>query len=224
MKFILLLSAVSILAYPVKAQEYELSMDLLNRYVWRGIELASAASVQPGLGVSIGDFSVGSWASYALSPQTAGSDEHDFWASYAVDRFSFTVTDYYYPHSANNDFFDFEDNGLGAHVLEAALGFDGGDDFPLTFLLAANFYNDQDNSLYLELGWKTSSGMGLVAGFAKGESAWYGLTGSGVQAINVGVSYTRELKFNDEFKVPLSGQVIVNPALKMSYFVVGLSL
>ncbi len=224
MKYIFLLLLVFMTVKPISAQEYELNADLVSRYVWRGIELAKGASIQPAFTFSYGDFSIGTWASYALSPQAAGGDEHDFWASYGMGRFSVILTDYYFPGGANNDIFDFSNNGQGAHVLEAALGFDGGEDFPLSVLLAANVYNDPDHSLYLELAWRTASGVGFTAGFANGNSAWYAVSNSGARAINIGVSYTRELKFHKDYGVPLSGQVIFNPSLKMSYFVVGLSL
>ena len=224
MKKALFILAALLFIRPLSAQEYELNADLVSRYIWRGIELANGASIQPAFSFSYGDFSAGTWASYALSPQAAGGDEHDFWASYAFGNFSLTMTDYYFPNGANNDIFDFSNNGQGAHVLEAALGFEGGEDFPLTVLFAANIYNDLDNSLYLELGWQTASGVGFVAGFARGNSAWYAVSNPGIRAINMGVSYTRELKFYEGYGIPLTGQIIFNPSLKMSYFVVGLSL
>ncbi|HED10411.1 MAG TPA: hypothetical protein ENJ10_06960 [Caldithrix abyssi] len=220
--FMMLLLLLSI--KPLTAQEYELGADLVSRYVWRGIELAKGASIQPAFSFSYGDFSAGTWASYALSPQAAGGDEHDFWASYSFGRFSVTMTDYYFPGGANNDIFDFSNNGQGAHVLEAAVAFNGGEAFPLGIFFAANVYNDLDKSLYLEVSWETASGVGFVAGFARGNSAWYAVSNPGLRAINIGVSYTKELKFYEGYGVPLSGQIIFNPSLKMSYFVVGLSL
>ncbi len=224
MKYIFLLLLVVMTVKPINAQEYELNADLVSRYIWRGVELAKSASIQPAFTASHGSFSVGTWASYSLSPQAAGADEHDFWVSYGFGRFSVTVTDYYFPGAANNDLFDFSDNGQGAHVLEAALGFDGGDDFPLAVLLAANVYNDPDNSLYLEFSWQTASGVGFTAGVANGSSVWYAVSDSGPRAINIGISYSRDLKVNDEWSIPFSGQIIFNPNQKMSYFVVGLSL
>ncbi|RMH62558.1 MAG: hypothetical protein D6677_09565 [Calditrichaeota bacterium] len=201
------------------AQEYELGVDVVSRYVWRGVDLAPGAAMQPAFSISAGGFSVGSWASYAISPQAAGADEHDFWVSYAFGPVTLTATDYYFPGS-NARFFNYDNNGKGAHVLEAAVGYEG----PVSLLFAANVYNDTENSLYMEIGWESESGVGLAAGITKGTSAWYAVSGDGLAVTHVTVRYQRDIKITQDFSLPVSGQIIVNPTLEKSFFVVGFSL
>ena len=54
-------------ATSVKAQEFTIQGDFVSSYVWRGIYQGGAASFQPTLGFSAGNFSLTAWGSTSLS-------------------------------------------------------------------------------------------------------------------------------------------------------------
>lgn len=216
---LVLLLLLSVAPLTATAQSVDLGADLFNRYVWRGLDFGEAASVQPYLEVSTGNFTVGTWASY--STNGGGANEHDLYVSYSAGPLSFGVTDYYFP-TPNSDF-GFFDFGEGeAHVLEANLGYEG-----TGFALAGNvnFFNDDDTSVYVEVGVPLTLGeteLGLAVGVVPMESAWYLTDGFAVTNISLGAG--REIKITDSFSLPVSVAYTINPELERSYLVVGLSL
>jgi len=216
---LVLLLVVSMAPLSATAQSVDLGADIFNRYVWRGLDFGEAASVQPYLEVSAGDFTIGTWASY--STNGGGANEHDLYVSYSSGPVSIGVTDYYFP-TPNSDFgfFDFGDGE--AHVLEANLGYEG-----TGFALAGNlnFFNDDDTSVYLEVGVPLTLGeteLALAVGVVPMESAWYLTDGFAVTNISLGAG--REIKITDSFSLPLSVAYTLNPELERSYLVFGISL
>ena len=205
----------------VFAQDISIGADVVSRYIWRGIGLADALSIQPGLSYTTGDLEVGSWASYAIDG--TGSNEVDLYTSYAIGDFSIGVIDYTFPAVA-----DSEDGKWGAldygdpgpHILEVTLGYLS-DDIPVSVLVAANVYNDEDNSLYAELTYSAGS-FDIFAGVIAGESAYYG--SDGFALINVGISTTKDVKITDDYTLPMFGSLILNPDRERAHLVVGFSL
>ncbi|RKQ69569.1 uncharacterized protein (TIGR02001 family) [Litorimonas taeanensis] len=98
------LLASSAIAPATLAQDVSVStsIDYVTEYVFRGVSLEDSA-IQPGIEVSVGDFSVGAWASTGLgSDSMADTDEIDFYAGYGFslsDTVSASVgaTLYHYP-------------------------------------------------------------------------------------------------------------------------------
>lgn len=70
-----LLLGTLLLATMVRAQEVQLGADVVSRYIWRGTDFGESMSVQPGLSLSVGALTVGTWASYAISAPGAGANE-----------------------------------------------------------------------------------------------------------------------------------------------------
>lgn len=66
-------------ATSVKAQEFTIQGDFVSSYVWRGIYQGGAASFQPTLGFSAGNFSLTAWGSTSLSES---NKEIDLTAAY----------------------------------------------------------------------------------------------------------------------------------------------
>ncbi|WP_409029508.1 hypothetical protein [Gracilimonas sediminicola] len=206
-----------------QAQQVDFGADMVNRYVWRGLDFGNAASIQPGIEFSQGGFTVGTWASYAMSPVSAGASELDLYASYNFGAVSIGLTDYYFPN-AGVGFFDFSDDG-GAHILEPSLSFNGTENIPITLYAAINAYNDPDNSIYIEAGVPFSvqeTDLQLFAGFVPAESAYYATTKAAVT--NIGLSVQKELTITENFSLPLFSSYILNPYSETSFLVFGFSL
>lgn len=223
-KFLTILSLAFALSWslPASAQEFSFGADIVSRYVWRGIDFGESASIQPALTFSHGGLEIGTWASYATNPGSADANEHDLWIGYSAGAFSVGITDYYFPNGG--DFSDF-DSEEGAHVLEPYFSFNGTDAFPATLYIAANVYNDPDNSVYINAsmpfavgGVEMSFGIGAVAG----ESAWYGIEGAGIMDIGLGAS--KSIPITEKFELPVSVSYILNPSYDKSYLVFGISL
>ena len=198
--------------------------DFMSRYIWRGTDFGNSPSIQPALSFAKSGFEIGAWAAYPTSAESAAADEHDLWASYGFETpsgdIAITVTDYYYPN-AGKQFFSFDGDGVGAHVLEASVSFSG----PISLMAAFNFHNDDDNSIYVEAGFSREiegTAVDFFAGLATGESAWYGTEDASL--INVGVTASKDVKITDKFSLPLSASFILNPDIEKTYLVFGFSL
>jgi len=213
---------------PIKAQDVGFGADFVNRYVWRGIDFGNSASIQPYIEYTNGGFTIGTWASYAVSPvdnavtSAVGAAEHDIYVGYSFGPVSIGVTDYYFP--AGSEFFNFDNDGAGAHFIEPSISVTGGEAFPVTFYAAINAYNDPDDSIYLEASVPFSvngTDLSLTVGGVPMETAYYGTTAAGI--ININLSASRELPVTETFGLPLSATYILNPYVEQSYLVFGIS-
>lgn len=219
-KHVLSLLTLLLFATPfARAQEVSIGADVVSRYVWRGIDFGESVSIQPGLEVSTGAFTVGTWGSYSLAGD--GANEHDLYLSAALGPVSVGVTDYYFPSVDEPDFFNLNNDGEGSHVIEPFVSFDG----PVSLLAAANVYNDPDYSVYLEASVPFSIGsyeLGAAIGVVPMESAWYLTTGPAIT--NIAISGSKAVQITSEFALPVSVSYILNPALERTYLVFGISL
>jgi hypothetical protein len=215
-------------------------VDLYNRYVWRGLDIASTPSVQPSIALDYAGFEFGTWGAYTLSNEASGSDEIDFWLSYTgsfAEGASYTLMaiDYYFPN-AGIKFFNFNNHDAvsddsipdpGAHTIELGLSITGPESLPLTFSAYFNIYNDAGSNTYFQIDYPFSvneTDMNLFCGVAGGSEDnpnYYGT--EKLNAINIGVSAGRELTISDSFSLPLTLAFIVNPQAEISYLLAGLS-
>lgn len=101
---------------------------------------------------------------------------------------------------------NWEDNGNGAHTLEANFRFSGNEDFPLWVVVAYNFYNDPDNSIFAEVGYTfriLKNNLSFFAGGVLDASEWYQFTvknsvlQDGTGLTNFGFILSRELKLEN---------------------------
>ncbi len=244
-KFFALLTCTLVVTGRLFAQEESgkgeitFGADLMNRYVWRGTQFSTGPVIQPGVEYSNGGFALGAWGSYAQNG--ADGAEADLYASYtfADDLFTATITDYFFPTdgiAVNNSYFDYKKASTG-HIMEATLAFNGSDGFPISILAAMNFLGadqdangDQQNSLYIELGYGFTYkevAIDLFAGFTpidadedKGESGFYGNTAG---FVNMGFTASKEIAITEKFSLPVSASVIANPMAENLFLVFGIS-
>ena len=216
-------------------------VDVMSRYIWRGINLGgSSPSIQPSLEFTAGNFTLGSWGAFSTS-NGLGLQETDLYLSYTFrDVVSLTVTDFFFPNDTvgNNHYFEFDANNTG-HLMEASAMFNGTDKIPFTFMAALNFWGadalkadgKKQYSTYFELGYNGTCkevDYNVFLGFTpnnpdeeKGETGYYG-PDAGI--INLGIKASKSLKINDNFSLPISTSLIVNPVVENVFLVVGISL
>lgn len=207
-----------------KAQEVNTGLDIYSSYVWRGIKFGEGAALQPYVEFSAGGFALGAWGSYCVSDNEAA--EADLYASYSIDlgengSLSFTLTDYYFPGTtgAPTSWMKAEN-----HFFEPMVSLGAGS---FSFSVAYMFYDgagkdgEGSGDLYLEAA--------LIAGsvdltLGGGNGAYSGKADMGFDICNIGISTSKEIKITDDFSLPVSGAVILNPAYESFHIVVGISL
>jgi uncharacterized protein (TIGR02001 family) len=233
-----LLAVVALSATPARAQEtthVSVGVDLVSRYIWRGIDAADAPSVQPSISFGLRGWELGTWGSYALSNRATAGDEIDLYLRHTHEwsrggSAGVVVTDYYYPN-AGKGFSDFHDydapGGPGAHVLE--LGASATlPSHPLTLAAYVDVYNDAGHNVYVQADYPlTLAGTSLdfFAAATPGSDRNPGYYGTDDFAfLNVGVSAKKEVRVSDAFSLPVWVSWSVNPNLDIAYLVVGMSL
>ncbi len=214
------------------AQSVSLGADFYNRYIWRGYDFGDSFSIQPDFSLSVGNFAIGTWASYSISNDGASANEHDLYASYSIGlpnsaSIDLAVTDYYFPNASGEggDWSNFDGDGDGAHYIELMGSVTLPESFPLTLAAALMAHNDPDNSIYIEASVPFSvSGvdLGATLGLVGGKSGFYGVEDAAV--VNIGISASKDLQITESFALPLSVGYILNPETDKSYLVFGFSL
>ena len=207
-KLAIILSVILLMG--IANAQVDLGADLVSRYVWRGTDFGNSASVQPYLSVGFAGVEAGAWASYPIT--AAGANENDLYLSYAVGPVGITITDYYFPGDTSIvKFGNYSDDG-GNHILEAMLSFEMAG---FSAMGAMNFYGDDDNSMYFELGYEVYSKDDMsVSAFAGAGNEVYVSDGD-FGLVNLGVSAS---------KGNLSASYIINPDADVSYLVFGYSV
>jgi hypothetical protein len=150
------------------------------------------------------------------------------WANYIiptpVGSFTLYYTNYYYPY-AGIDVFNYKGNGNGAHTMEGGLGFTGQETFPISVAAYCNFYNDIDNSIYVQLSYPvildSLNSMSVYLGGTPAKSDWYNTNRAAV--INIGITVSKTIKITDAFSLPVNASFIINPKLEQSYLVFGMT-
>jgi hypothetical protein len=214
------------------AVSFEFGMDLVSRFVWRGIDLGDAPAFQPYASVSFAGFEFGAWGSYAFDAPagTPPFSENDWYLQYSdttsVGTFTAALTDYYFP-SDGLRFFNYRGGNEGAHTLEVSMCYGGPEKFPLELAVSVNVYNDTSNSFYLEIGHSFEVGevsVNAFVGGAVGESVWYEVGVKGFRLINAGLTFSRSLPLSSTFSLPVSVSVGINPYSERSFLVFKASL
>ena len=198
------------------------SVDLMSRYIWRGLEIGHAPSIQPGLSASWKNFTLGAWGAYKMTGE--GGQETDFYLSKTIGFVTVAVWDYWSFNDVGDfDFFDYRKDST-AHILEGQLVLSGGDYIPFSFLASYNFYGaDTSNSIYLELKYLYSSALVNLEVFAgyQPKGTYYAAEAG---FVDLGCTVRKSIPVTDRFSLPLMMSLIFNPSAKSTYLVAVVSL
>ena len=198
-----------VLSSSLFAQKINLGADLVNRYVWRGLDIAKTPSLQPTIEYNNSGFVLGAWGAYTLSNSESSSDEIDFYFGYSLDseigNLGFLVVDYYFPNSGA-ELGNFK-NGKGGNTFEGIITFERSNSFPISLLVGVNFYNDIGHNSYFELGYFTSLkkvNLSIFVGATPGSKEnpdFYGA--ESFKIINAGLKVSKEIKISNDFSLPV---------------------
>jgi uncharacterized protein (TIGR02001 family) len=200
------------------SSSFDIGVDFASRYVWRGLEFSDSPAIQPYAEYTSGNFTLGAWASYETGGQVVGQ-EFDFYAGYSLGAVSLGFTDYAFPVDGLSDgYFQIKN-----HVGEATISFDGVEKFPLSILLGVNIYNDDQNSIYTEIGYPFTIGETELSAFVGAGNEIYSVDGE-FAVTNFGLSASKEIKITDSFNLGVSASAIFNPDTEDAYLVFVISL
>ena len=221
--------ACSLMVVIASAQEglqTTINADVVNHYVWRGMELGNA-SVQPTLGIAWKGLSLSAWGSVGIA-RAEDMKEIDLTLQYTTGGLTVGLVDYW-NDTADPRYLYYQAHGTG-HVFEAFAAYDFG---PLSVSWQTNFAgNDkkksqgkQAYSSYAEVqapfrlatcDWQAAVGLVPYA------SDYYETTGFAVT--NVSLRASKPLKISDQFSLPLFAQLVANPSSGNAYFVFGITI
>lgn len=229
LKRILSVIALAAVTLGATAQGFSTGLDIYSSYIWRGAKFGSGPAFQPYVDYTTGGFSVGAWGSVNASSDEAL--EMDLYASYSVGPVSLTVTDYYFGGS----FLDYSSEG-GIHFIEPLIGVSLGDlSLTAAYMFGPGF---ESGDTYLEAAYSFGS-FDLTLGLGDGAYTAYSETstemidgeemevetamGGDFMICNIGISTSKEIKISDDYSLPVSGAVTLNPATEGFYISVGVS-
>lgn len=223
---------------PLSAQTVSVSTgaDLVNRYIWRGLNVNDEVNIQPSLAVEISGLEVGVWGSYALTDRNLPfSQEVDLWLGYTLEMkdgmsIGVSATDYYFPQAGLKigNFNNWDDpNGPGAHLVEAGVVFTGPESFPIALSANLNIYNDPDNTAYFEIAYPfkiSEVELSFFCGATGGSVSNPGYYGSeDFNVINTGISASKSVKISEDYSLPVFSSFVLNPRAEIAYLVFGMS-
>lgn len=219
---------VQVQSQDTTSNNFTVSADFVNNYVWRGQLFSSAPNVQPCLNFTSNseNLNIGAWGSYSLSDFYS---EVDFYVDYTFGPITLAVWDYFTVQDiSENKYFYYGDTTM--HALEVSAIFSGPDAFPIsltvgTFVLGNDKDENGDNyySTYLEAAYPVKWGKNQLD-FALGFTPNEGLYGSKPAVCNVSIGNSREIQITDRFSIPVSGRLIVNPHLQNIYLVLDINI
>jgi hypothetical protein len=215
MKKLLFAAVIAVtLSGNVFAQDVDMGADVVSSYIWRGGSYGGP-SIQPWLELGFGDLAVGAWGSFDFVANAPG--ENDYYVSYSLGDLSVGFTDYYYRTTLSETSSD-----SGSHAVELNLGYTIG-----ALSLSGNYIlneapmaGSQGGDVYIEVGYT----LGNVDLFVGAGNGWHTVDPDEFTVVNIGLSASKDIKITEDFSIPVTGAIVVNPDADVSYFYVGFSL
>ena len=221
----LLLTFIPLALSAHEGVKVQLAADLMNYYVWRGIECGSV-TLQPTVKLAYKGFSVTALGSVGLS-DTDDTKEFDFTWQYDWKRLHFAINDNWL--DTNPHYFDYGAHST-SHNFEGNIGYDFG-------LLTADWYTYFAGRDYNSEGHRAySSWMKFVMPFQWAQLDWQATVGvvpfaSDVMyevdgfAVNlVALKCSKDIRVTSSFSIPLFASLQANPESRKAWMVFGLTL
>lgn len=206
---------------------FHIGIDFQTKYVWRGMEMMTndaALVVFPCLNYSNKGFYAYVMGGYSINGRYS---EVDLGLSYTYKWITAGINDYYYPTTTvpQDQYFNLK-NAETSHWLEAAIII-APEEIPF-YATVSNFFYGADKNLegkqaystYAEIGgyydFLDEHSLSLALGAAFNKSCYNGYDHN-FGICNVELKYTYNVKFNNDFTLPLSVAYIINPHYEKSH-------
>ncbi len=200
-----------------KNSPFSAGVDLVSSYVWRGVKYGGP-SLQPYVEFGIAGFAIGAWGSFEIGPIDETVNEADLYLGYGFDFGLFIgLTDYYYQ---GIPYFRYGTDSA-SHAFEGNLGYEiGGFSIAVNCIFndARNGAGSQGGDMYFEVGYSFTH-FDIFIGAGDG---WHTSDGE-FNICNIGIGTSKEIKLTDNYSLPVSGQIVLNPEAEEFNLVVGIS-
>ncbi len=204
----------------------KVSLDIVSRFVWRGVSLSQSPSLQPMVEFHKGAFSLLAFGSYTASIEN--NQNTNFIASYTYKNITIKLADYFSPNDsvgAIHNYFNYSSNTT-KHLYDAQIIIKGGEKIPLSMLFSSFIYgNDKKKgstlnnySSYIEMAYDFSKNNVDYSAFA-GVTLWDGFYGSKFGLANIGISAAKKIKLSDDLQIPIKVNLSTNLLKNNIYFV-----
>jgi hypothetical protein len=228
--FAILSLAIMLNAGTLQAQQdvskckFDLTLDVVNRFVWRGIFLDDKLNFQPGLSSTKGNFTLAAWGSYNIA---SGYAQTNFYTNYKVAGFTFQVMDHYVGNDTSDvNYFEYN-NSKTKHLLEGSVQYSVKG---FSFLASSFFYGNDKKangnnrySSYAEIGYNLLWDELVTFDFFAGCSLNDGIYSKDAKLVSLGVKASKKIKVNENYSIPFSFTIASNPDKKKMYFIACLS-
>ena len=213
------------------------NIDLVNNYVWRGMDQNSGFSVQPTLGLSYKGLSLSAWGSQSLT-NNADRDvqELDINLSYSTGGLSATLSDYWWGGLHNPYGYYKEgpaDNPVdGGHHFEATLAYNFGDKLPLTlswstWFAGADLRTESGNrsySTYINASYDIACPADVTLTPSVGFTPWQGYYNDKAAITDISLKASKDVELSDKLSLPVFVQAIASPTNDHVYLVAGVGI
>ena len=211
--------------------------DLVNNYVWRGMDQNSGFSVQPTLGLSYKGFSLSVWGSQSLTNNAERDvQELDLNLSYSIGGLSATLTDYWWGGLHNPYGYYKEgpaDNPIdGGHHFEATVAYNFGTKLPLTLSWSTWFdgadvrtYSDKRcYSTYINASYDIACPADVTLTPSVGCTPWQGYYNDKAAITDISLKAAKDVALSDKLSMPVFVQAIASPINDHVYLVAGVGI
>jgi hypothetical protein len=192
---------------------FNVSADLVSRYLWRGQQLSNAPAFQPTLSYTTEGLTLSAWGSYAFNN---GGTECDLSATYAFPfGVSIYLTDYYFPSDPAASGYSeyFKSRGGFNHTVELGAGY-----AYKGFSLSGYYYLNYKNDVYLEASY-TYKNLSLFAGAGNENYT----VSSNFNVVNVGLKVFKVVSISDKYSIKPFATFAINPNKEQVFLVAGLT-
>lgn len=250
-KFLLALLVLALVPFfSLQSQEkgfsYDLSVDLVSMYNFRGIDYGSSPAIQPNFEASYGGLSFFIWgsqaimAAYDFNGEKHAFNEIDWGMKYELNTpigtFTPGFTLYYCPFEGQK-FFNLKgvEDGVakGSQTMNVQFRYTHSKEVPIHLIVDYNFFNNPENPIYLGLSYDVFNTpkyrLEPFVGFAKGtgpggKTAMYSVTENELTFVNVGFNFTKRLEVSDKLTLPLTSTFTIQPHTERVNFAFKLSI
>ena len=211
--------------------------DLVNNYVWRGMDQNSGFSVQPTLGLSYKGLTLSAWGSQSLTNNAERDvQELDINFGYSIGGISATLTDYWWG-GLHNPYGYYRqgpsDNPIdGGHHFEATVAYSFGDRLPLTLSWStwfdgADLCTDSHKrcySTYVSASYDIACPADVSLTPSIGFTPWKGYYHDKAAFTDISLKASKRIGISDKISMPLFVQTIASPIHDHVYIVAGAGL
>jgi len=188
---------------------------LASKNVWRGVNYGNnLPTLQGTLALVVKEkFEIGACGTTTINGDKRGfGNWMELYTSYTINRWSFTIDDYYFfSYDSLNDYFNW-DSKTTQHLIEGRVKYNI--DKKFNIMASYNFYANKDaqKAFYFEAEYFIKPDFSFTVGAVTGPS-WLNYYDKG-GITTIGINGYRDLKVSKKIKIPLKSSLYFNPNYK----------